>query len=134
MSYGKGPYGIARFGLPAADLPSEERGALYSSDGIDTKTQEHRFDDTTGAYAGMDDIQQCIYTALCYHVKEPELIGLNFASEMEKRIRFALRRLTLGPEPKIKIKRIEVTHNGGTSYKRVEYLKYATNTFQLVEA
>ena len=53
---------------------------------------------------------------------------------MSNRIRVALKPLTSGKSPAIKLKNIVVTHSGGETYKEVEYFNNLTQTLQTVKA
>ncbi len=117
MPYGTGPFGVDTLGIAAAEPEAEATGTIVTSRKIDFATGRYVLDDNGNAES-MPDLHQRVGLLLAYGVKEPDLIGDDFAGEMEKQIRAALS--VLVAEGLI-IKRVEVSLAPGNSYRLVEF-------------
>jgi hypothetical protein len=131
--FGSGPFGFLGFGNTLAAPSEATRSSVSSSRLIDGKRKTYVVNDEQG-FEAMDDVAQAVLLRIAFAAAEPKFISPEALRKMSTAIRTALNSLTIGPDPAIRIKSIEVTDSGKSStYKRVVYDNLRTGTLQTVE-
>jgi len=135
MGFGSQPYGHGPAGIAYPNPAEELRGKLPSSRKIDAVAGAYALQtDGSNAIDGMDDMLQVVYLTICYNVKRGPLISKREEKETRLAIENALRFLTSGESPSIRIERIDLNNDKRqTSWCRVVFKNLKRNTMQSVE-
>jgi hypothetical protein len=128
--FGSDPFGGGPFGAPSFVVAASPLNALSSSRGVNGVTRRYVVNDE-GGFAAMDDTAQRVMLALAFGVTQPKTITPETRAALETQIRAALRPLTAGREPAIKILSLTVDDNGRDELTpRLAYKNLLTGTLQ----
>lgn len=133
LGYGKKPWGFGGYGtpltLPQPAAPSE----LSSSRLIEDRTGRYVTNDE-GGFEPMDDTAQRVWLLVAFAARTGPFITARDMAAQEAVIRAALKPLTTGTEPAIRLLAVTVTQVGPTSTAAsVRYVNRLTGTEQTVE-
>ena len=133
LGYGQKPWGFGGYGtpltLPQPSSPSE----LSSSRKIEDRTGRYVTNDE-GGFEAMDDTAQRVWLLVAFATKTGPFITARDMATQEAAIRAALKPLTTGAEPAIRLLAVTASQVGPTSTSvSVRYVNRLTGTEQTVE-
>ena len=128
MGFGTSPYGTGPFGF-GVDSPTAETPAdLSSSRSIDFVRRKYTLDDD-GGYEPMDDTAQRVSLLVAFSTQREPLIDPRSMERQRQRIAEALKPMTTGTEPAIKVHAITVANERpGVTSTTVTYTNLLTGT------
>jgi hypothetical protein len=133
MGLGSGPFGGTPLGGPSGNAGSDTLAALHSSRKIDAHGRYVLDDD--GGFEGMDDTAQRVLLAVSFaSVDLPKIVTPQASALGEAKIRAALKPLTSGSEPAIKLEVARIERSApGTVRVVVIFKNLLTGTSSSVE-
>jgi hypothetical protein len=137
MSFGNSSYGTGYWGIAqTSDEVAPSRGQVVSSRRIDGKTGEFVIKSAaTSDFDGMSDTAQRVYVLICTRLKIPSYIDANFQGKMRVAVESALRPLTAGKEPVIRIENVTAIDYGtATTFTQIDYTDLTTGKRDTVVA
>ena len=130
MAYISGPYGSGDSVIQASP---DTRAKLSSSRSIDPKTMRYVIADD-GGFEAMDDVAQDVLLAVAFVKTNEGRIDPKQQEKTKQALRLALKPLSDGPEPRIKVVDIIIRDDGReTTYTGITYTNLLTNTLNTVE-
>jgi hypothetical protein len=133
MAFGTGPFGSS-LGPTTLSFAAEERSSLSSSRKINGVTKRYELNEQ-GGFESMDDVSQRVLLLISFADIETPFITDRDMQEQELRLRDALRAMTTGPEPAIRLLEVSVVSNEpGVTTKTIRFQNLLTNTETTVEA
>ncbi len=114
MTYSTGPY--SRF----TELPVPPRPEIRSAREVRFETGQYVIDPITGGYKGMPPTLQRVVLLIAFEVPQEEFITPQANARVESNIRKALKVLTSGKAPDIKLHSVTTGRtSAGRSFRRV---------------
>lgn len=135
MGLGTQPYGFGPAGLAYPNPSEENRGQLHSSRKIDAKAGKYTLaTDGSNAIDGMDDILQTVYLLVARNVKRQPFITEQDKATTRAQVAKALRPLTTGKTPYIKLLKVLVGDDAKqTTWLNVQFKNLRSGTQQSVD-
>jgi hypothetical protein len=133
MALGSGPFGAPPFGGSADTAGSDTLAELSSSRKIDARGRYVL--DADGGFESMDDVAQRVLLAVCFAARDlPKIVSPQAFALGEARIKNALKPLTGGEDPAVKLERVAFTNpTPGVVKVAVGYKNLLTGTSSTVE-
>ncbi len=132
--FGLKSFGLSPYGTPTVDDESSSLPDLSSSKNYNGKTRDYQIA-ADGGFSYMDDVYQRVILLVAFGTQHiPPLRSADFGSKIDSSIRNALKPLTTGKPPAIRLKRVTVSDDGKTTaFVQVEFFRVATATYEIVK-
>lgn len=128
MAYSKGPYAYFP-SLPVPPIPEVHSARKYNF-----KLSKLEVDETTGGFLGMPPNTQRVALLISFEVEDSSFITPQGNSRVKQQIQEALRPLTSGRAPLIRVERIEVGRtSAGETFRRVDFVDLTKNDSNVVQ-